>query len=111
MGKAKERQRRRHRNATLSRLRPAGRCESTVSHKTKLGERHLFSCNLADCGATYEGAGTFKAVWERAKAEGWRTLKVGRVWQHWCCWVHIPSDVQLADAHAGDSQDVSDAPR
>lgn len=108
MGKAKERKGRRQRNASLSRVHPADRSEPTVTHKTKLGQRHLFSCNHEGCGATFENAGTYKAVWEQARAAGWRALKVGAVWRHWCCWVHIPSDRVLADADPSKSKRASD---
>lgn len=97
MGKAQEWKGRRHRSVAVPRLRSSARGKQSVSHKKLLGERQLFSCNHPGCGATFEGVGTYKAVWERARKEGWRTLKIGRAWLHWCMWVHIPNDRALKD--------------
>ena len=55
----------------------------TNEDSDKCGDR-TFACDHVGCDEVYDGFGTFAEVWAAAKAEGWKTIKEGRSWSHYC---------------------------
>lgn len=45
---------------------------------------HQFECDAGACPATHEGNGSFRSVWDEAKAAGWRARMVDSEWKHFC---------------------------
>jgi len=47
-------------------------------------EGQIFECDHDGCLETFEAEGTFKEVWEEARAAGWRSFRKNDRWQHKC---------------------------
>ena len=56
-----------------------------MSHE-QYDKTHVFNCDHPGCNKNVQGdeEESFHDVWYAAKAKGWRTMKIGIDWVHFC---------------------------